>query len=412
MNDAKAGQIPATTTAAGASGARWGISAILLLAVTTAFFDRINIAVLFRNPDFQSTIGISDPRLMGLLMTAFVFPYGASAMLFSVGGDVLGPRKTLAGIAALLAGAMAFMGAVSSYGLMIAARIVIGVTEGPQFGIATATVKRWFPAREQALANALWTIGSPLGSMVGFPLVIFLVAHYGWRASFFALAGLNALVVLPAIWLFLRDAPQESASAAKEPPIPFSQAFAMLARDWRFWLLPIFNSGTLIYLWGINAWLPSYLQSQHFDLRMVGFYSALPFALMIPGQLFFAWLGDRTGKRAAVCCGTQIMTGVFMYLATRAGGADLAAWLIAISAFFWGGITPPLFAISAEIMPRRVTAAGFGLFAGFANLMGSTAPYIIGALVGITGDFQAGLVFLVFALIATSFAMIPLIGKH
>ena len=124
--------------------------------------------------------------------------------------------------------------------------------------------------------------------------------------------------------------------------------------------LPIY-SGTLIYLWGINAWLPTYLQAQHFDLKMVGFYSALPFALMIPGQLFFAWLGDRTGKRAAVCCGTQIMTGVFMYLATRAGGADLAAWLIAISAFFWGGITPPLFAISAEIMPRRVTAAGFGL---------------------------------------------------
>ena len=153
-----------------ASPARWGVSAILLLAVTTAFFDRINIAVLFRNPDFQSTIGISDPRLMGLLMTAFVFPYGASAMLFSVGGDVLGPRKTLSGIAALLAGAMAFMGAVSSYGLMIATRILIGITEGPQFGIATAAVKHWFPAREQALANALWTIGSPLGSMIGFPL--------------------------------------------------------------------------------------------------------------------------------------------------------------------------------------------------------------------------------------------------
>ena len=36
---------------------------------------------------------------MGLLMTAFVFPYGASVMLFSVTADVFGPRKTLSAIA-------------------------------------------------------------------------------------------------------------------------------------------------------------------------------------------------------------------------------------------------------------------------------------------------------------------------
>ena len=186
----------------------------------------------------------------------------------------------------------------------------------------------------------------------------------------------------------------------------------MLIRDGRFWLLPIFHSGTLIYLWGINAWLPSYLQARQFSLGMVSFYSALPFALMIPGQIFFAWLGDRTRKRAAVCFATQILTGVFIYLATRVPGADLSAWLIAVSAFFWGGITPPLFAISSEIVPRRITAAGFGLFAGFANLMGSSAPFVIGALVAVTGDFEAGLVFLVLALIVTAFAMLPLIRKH
>jgi sugar phosphate permease len=413
VSDAVANPAPAAASGGGASRARWGVSAILLLAVTTAFFDRINIAVLFGNRDFQAAVGVSQPALMGLLMTAFVFPYGASAMLFSVGSDLFGPRKTLAAIAALLAGTMAFMGTISSYGLMIAARIVIGVTEGPQFGTATAAVKRWFPAREQALANALWTIGSPLGSMIGFPLVIFLVAQYGWRASFFALAALNALVVLPVIWFFLRDSPPDTTlSAPKEPPIPFGQAFAMLARDWRFWMLPAFNSGTLIYLWGINSWLPTYLQARQFDLAAISFYSALPFALMIPGQILFAWLGDRTRQRAAVCCATQILTGVFVYLATRVADASLAAWLIAISAFFWGGVTPPLFAISTEIIPRRITAAGFGLFAGFANLMGSSAPFVIGTLVGITGDFQAGLIFLVAALIATSFAMVPLIGKH
>ena len=72
---------------------------------------------------------------------------------------------------------MAVMGALSSYPLMLAGRVMIGVTEGPQFGTAIATVKRWYVPREQALGNAIWTIGSPLGSAIGFPLVIFLVAQ-------------------------------------------------------------------------------------------------------------------------------------------------------------------------------------------------------------------------------------------
>ena len=295
---------------------RWAMTALLLLAITTAFFDRINIAVLFTNKDFHDAIGVASPALMGLLMTAFVFPYGASGMALSVIGDVFGPRKTLGAISLILAFIMAAMGAMSSYALMIAARIAIGLTEGPQFGTATMTVKRWFPPREQALANACWTIGSPLGSLIGFPMVIFLVAQYGWRASFFVLAAINLAVVFPLVWLCLRDRPPGVPVEAKaEDAMPFGEAFKILARDWRFWMLPIFNSGTLIYIWAINSWLPAYLQqARGFDTAMTAFYSALPFAFMIAGQLFFSWLGDRLGRRAIVCAVTQTLTGAFLYL--------------------------------------------------------------------------------------------------
>ena len=110
---------------------------------------------------------------------------------------------------------------------------------------------------------------------------------------------------------------------------------------------------------------------------MTGFYSALPFAFVIAGQIFFAWLGDKTGRRALVCGATLFMTGVFCYLAAIAPDADLAAWAIAISAGFWGGATPTIFAISMQIIPREIAATGFGLLAGFSNIVGSTAPYIM-----------------------------------
>jgi len=66
---------------------RWMVSLLLLLAVTTAFFDRIDVAVLSANRQFQTDLNVTDPALLGLLMTAFVLPYGASMFLLSVLGD-------------------------------------------------------------------------------------------------------------------------------------------------------------------------------------------------------------------------------------------------------------------------------------------------------------------------------------
>ena len=263
VNDAGVASLATAAPSRAGARTRWAISLMLLLAVTTAFFDRINIAVLFTNAQFHADIGVSDPTRMGLLMTAFVLPYGISAVLFSIAGDYFGPRRTLSGIAAILAATMAVMGALSSYPLLLLGRVTIGITEGPQFGTAIATVKRWYAPREQAFGNAIWTIGSPLGSAVGFPLVTFLVTQFGWRASFYVLAALNALIVLPTVWLFLRDRPPGSSAApsqSAEEQLPFSEAILIVIRDPRFWLLMIYNCGVLIYLWGLNSWLSAYLQ--------------------------------------------------------------------------------------------------------------------------------------------------------
>ena len=57
-----------------ASRRRWIIAFILFLAVLSAFFDRISVAVLFTNTDFQDAMGTGfNPTLLGLLMTSFVF---------------------------------------------------------------------------------------------------------------------------------------------------------------------------------------------------------------------------------------------------------------------------------------------------------------------------------------------------
>src|SRR5262245_16473439 len=391
------------------------MSVVLLIAITTAFFDRINVAVLFTNAQFHADIGVSDPARMGLLMTAFVLPYGISAVLFSIFGDYFGPRRTLSGIAGILAATMALMGALSSYPLMLAGRVLIGITEGPQFGAAVSTVKRWYAPREQALGNAIWTIGSPLGPAIGFPVIIFLVENYGWRASFFALAALNALIVLPIVWFFLRDKPPEpvgGSSVPTEDKISFGEAILIVIRDPKFWLITTFNCGVLIYLWGLNSWLPTFLRAHGFDVQRTAFYSSLPYVLMIGGQFLFSWVSDAIGRRAVVCGFSLFMTGVFVYFTSIVSDGTTAAWCFAISAGFWGGTSPTLFSLGSQIMPAKVTAAGFGLYGGIGNIVGAFAPLIIGVLIASTGSFTAGLQFLVACCVLGSLAMIPLMRKY
>jgi sugar phosphate permease len=400
-----------------ASRWRWAVASVLFLAVISAFFDRISVAVLFTNTSFQNDMGIGfNPTLLGLLMTSFLFAYGASGLLLSFVGDIWGPRRSLAIGATLWGGAMVLMGLAGGFISMLFYRVLLGVAEGPQFSLTNSLVQRWFPPREQARANSVWMIGSPLGSAIGFPLTIYLVTSYGWRSSFYVLAGLNLLIILPLILLFIRDQPGGPDVEAR-PSRPSTSAYLAQVRvfftDWRFWMLVIFNSAALIYLWGLNSWLPSYLvKVRHFDLRQAGIFASLPFILMFCGEVLSAVLSDRIGRRAVVCFCSLLMAGVCMYLVAVIPDNQSAAMMIAVSAFFWGGALPPLFALGIQILPAGAVAAGVGVYNGIGNLVGAFSPLVIGAIIAATGSFDLGLSVIVGAAIVGSLAMLPLVRHY
>lgn len=398
-----------------ASPMRWVIAFILFLAVLSAFFDRISVATLFTNKEFQDALGTGfNPALLGLLMTGFVLAYGISGLLLSFVGDLFGLRRSLA-IGTMFWGVfMTLMAGAGSFTQMMALRIGLGVAEGPQFSITNSLIKRWFPPREQARANSIWMIGSPLGSALGFPLMIFLETQYGWRYAFLFLAFLNIVIILPLVLLFLRDNPP---GVVAQPVTPVAQSsylsqVGLYCRDWRFWMLVIFNSAALIYLWGLNSWLPTYLiKERGFDPRQTSLYAFLPFFLMFLGEVLAATLSDKIGKRAVVCFVGLLGAGVMMYAVSVVSDAQTAAILIAVSAFFWGCALPPLFALSLQILPPRAIASGVGVFNGIGNIIGALSPFVMGLLIAQTGSFNAGLMVLVGAAIVGSLAMIPLLRR-
>jgi sugar phosphate permease len=388
--------------------------------VLSAFFDRISVAVLFTNQDFLDAMGTGfNPALLGLLMTAFVFAYGCSGVLLSFVGDLFGLRRSLAVSATCWGIFMMLMGGAGSFTAMLSLRILLGVVEGPQFSITNSLVKRWFPKSEQARANSIWMIGSPLGSAIGFPIMIYLETVFGWRWAFLSLAALNLLVILPLVLLLVRDNPPSVIPVPKPPkqslenqPTYLSQV-TLFYKDWRFWMLVIFNSAALIYLWGLNSWLPTYLtKARGFDPRATGFYSFLPFFMMFLGEATAAILSDKIGKRAIICFVGLFMAGALMYVVSQVSDAQTAAIILSFSAFFWGASLPPLFALASQILPSRALAAGVGAFNGIGNVIGALSPLAIGLLIAKTGTFDAGLGLLVGATMIGSLAMLPLVRRY
>jgi sugar phosphate permease len=263
----------------------------------------------------------------------------------------------------------------------------------------------------------IWLAGSPLGSAIGFPLIIALVATFGWRMAFYMLAGISILVMTPLILLIVRDWPPGGIAESDERKAPSASDLwrdcGLFLKDRNFWLLTICDSGELIYLWGLNAWLPTYLQKvRNFDLQHLGFYSSLPFILLLTGVILSGFITDKFGKKAILIFIGLTGAALLLYLGTVAVERNTAALLIALSSGFFGLVVPATYALTQQIVPANVLASGTGVINGIANTVGALAPFAMGLVISATGSFDAGLMVLVIGSLCCSCAILPLVRRH
>lgn len=399
---------------------RWAIPLALLSCVTLSFFDKISIAVLLTSPAFQGALGVEgETAKLGFLMTGFLLSYGFSSMFLGFLGDIISPKKCLYGMLILTAAIMATMGFVESYGAMLSLRIVLGIVEGPMFAIAYTIVKRTFPAREQARATMLWLLGTPIGASLGFPITIYVLDAFGWRATFFAMALLTIPVMLLVALVFksvdvtTRSPLQQSLGKKHVPLSSHLVSTRELFRNFAFWSTCIFNIAFLAYLWGLNSWLPTYLiEDKGIDLDSAGIFSALPFIAMLIGEVIGAIVSDRLDKRALMCSLSLFGAGLGLFMVLSIEGSNIAMIsAMSFSAMCWGAGAPNVFALLAKATPSHVSSTAGGIFNGIGNFSGALTPLIIGVLIAVTGSMSAGLLFMALLAFAGAAVLVPLFRR-
>lgn len=383
---------------------------IMWLALCVAAFDRSNVSLLLVDPGFLRDMGVEgSPERQGLIMTALLAPYALSNILLSPAADKWGPRRVIAAMAVSWAAISVWLGLAGSYTMLLVGRAARGIGEGPMFPIANRFVRNWFPAFERGGANAIWTTGQRVGLAIATPILAATIAAFGWRASFFLQTALVLMLLLPAIWFISGDSPETTArvKAPEREHIRSGQADAVrtagswasdltgLLKSSSYWLAIVYHFSTLAVYFGLVTWLPKYLsQERGFEVTWMVVLTFLPHILSMISGLVFGFLSDRYNRRAVFCAVGLAGTSASIVISAVAPDPFVSAVMMSVGFTVWGIGSPIYYAIMQRIVPSHLMATGIGIDNGLSNVGSALAPFMVGVLIGTTGSFMAGLLFL------------------
>ena len=379
---------------------RWYGVVTLLSMVVISFIDRINLAVLITDPEFLRHAGMtaSDRVSQGFLATAFILGYGVSAIVLSpFCAALFGVRRSLVGGLILWGVATAATPLLHGYGALLASRILLGVAEGPVFSLASAYIKAHFEAHENGKPNSLVNMGTGLGLALGYPMIGFLLATYGWAESFYVIGLLNIALGIPLVIAFVR---MPATAASRIAPRSFGDAMrhvgavakgALQTRN--LILMTVLTSAALAYLWGSSNWLPTYLkEARGFSLREMGWLASLPqYALML-AVLLGGMLIDKMARRRVplIFIGASIGVALSVLMAINAKDPYMAAYGLIAANFFWGLQSPAIPSTVQYFSRPEHIASAYGVVNGTGNLVAAFMPTLMGIAIGATSMGSGG----------------------
>jgi sugar phosphate permease len=314
---------PVTGTLLRASRVRHIVLAMTVAVYMITYMDRVVISTAA--PVIRQELGFSLAT-MGWILASFRWAYALFQIPGGWLGDRIGPRRALTLIVtwwSLFTSATALTWNASS---MIVTRFVFGVGEAGAFPTATRSLSRWMLPGERGFAQGITHAGSRLGAAFTPPLVVLLIAHYGWRMPFY-LFGLLGLVWAGAWFLYYRDTPEQHHGVnAKELELIRSKSGApprtRAVVPWRrilsnrtLWFLSLMY---FCYNYSLNTyldWFPTYLKEfRGYSLTQMGIYASLPFLAGVIGDLAGGWVSDIVLRRTGDVCRSRRIVAVIGFL--------------------------------------------------------------------------------------------------
>jgi ACS family glucarate transporter-like MFS transporter len=385
------------------SRVRWQILGFLFAFSIVAYVQRTALSVAGER--MMPDLGLTQTQL-GWLLTVFLVGYTGAQFPGGVVARRLGGRLTLTvcGIVSVAAtlfipAAPLLLGGNALLMGMLAAQAILGVAQGPVFGVTSGSIERWFPQRQWALAQGLVTAGINIGAAITPPLISTLMVWRGWA---FALAAASVPPLLLVAWWWLRfqDDPacHPGVSQAEIEEIGFNSSESdtplfSLPRIWalladRNLLLLSLSYGLMNFVFYlISFWSFLYLvQVRGFSALQSGWLVALPFLTASIGSTLGGLVTDRLVSAKGTRPGLRLVpllalpaAGLMLPVAVNAADSLLALAAIA-ACFFLVELTEASFWAGSMAIGQEDAAIAGGLLNTGGNLGGIVATPFVAAL--------------------------------
>jgi MFS family permease len=361
-----------------------GLLLILGLSFGFAFFDRN--AINYLAPYLVKDLGLSNTQI-GMLGSALALSWAVSAFVVGRWSDAVGVRKPfLIGILLVFSVCSILSGLATSFPMLLASRLLMGIAEGPFMPICVALLAvESSPKRRGLNIGIVQSLFSSLLGAALAPLILVRLAEWAsWRVAFF-LSGVPGILCALAIMRWVRE--PKAAAVSKQPSSKEGKGtFSVILGERNIRLCGLIACLMVSWLMLHQNFLSLFLTTVRglSNQQMSGVMSATGFCAAIVGFIG-AGISDRLGRKPVI-----IFTCLISLLTPLAGLYFHGSIAMLTALMFIGWIGTAAFAlfmavIPGETLPARYTATAMGLVTCVGEVVGgSCAPVIAGRAADLT----------------------------
>lgn len=342
---------------------------------------------------------IASAASLNLLLLGLFAPVGGWLI------DRFGPRRVILGsLMTIAAGLTGVVFVQQLWQLIFLWGIVLGIATGITPALGASIAARWFVDR-RGLAIGIMTNANAAGQIVFLPLLMTVILSSGWRSAL-TLITATALLLIPAIWLWLRDYPAEMGlepyrtdrgDSPERRPARFARgdirpmsmaAMSEVIKTSTFWIL-----AGCFFICGVtaNGLIGTHLIPHAIERGIPQVTAAAAVGIMggasFVGTTFSGWLVDRIDPRKVLAVVYALRGSALLMLpfATEATGLFMFAVLYGLD---WYASGPATTTIIARAYGSGRVGTIFGTVFVFHQLGGASAAISGGWARVHFGDYQ------------------------
>jgi len=345
----------------GSSPMRWWVLALAAIAVSSSYYEDDVIGPIADL--LQRQRGFSQSQL-GMLNGIISIPNVGLALISGLLIDRCGAARVAFWSAAIGVVGAALTALGEPYALMVAGRLIFGISEGAIFIALVAALAQWFPRSGIALATALYLSLARLGSYAVDTSTAWARPLYegGWQPPLWLGTGITVAGLMAATALHALDRRRRiPAAIAMALPAPIAQSIGwrqLLNFDLSYWyILALHVLYAAVFFPFRTTYAIEYFQhAKGLTLQQAGVANSWVFFAAIFATPFFGLLADKLGARALMLTlGTLLLPITFVVL----GLSDLNLWVSTALMGLSFSLVPAVIwpATTLIVEPRRLGTA-------------------------------------------------------